>query len=286
MDGADRAGFLAGEESAGVHAVAADVPEGAGAPAGLEAPVVRVDREGEGRTDESERADGSVVDQASQGGGPGLVPPHERLHQEDAARTAVFDHRLGLVGVQRQGLLAEDVLAEVGGEEDPGLVQLVGQGDVDGVDVGVGDGGLVGAVRCRDAELRGPGSGRLGVSAGDRPDGAGLRGADAGDQAASADPGAAEDRPLERSVGDVGHWGDVRRGRPTGEPGHHCTRSEGLNRTRSRGGAEEETERPHGSVIHSAAPRLRVRSRRGLDERAGGAHHEAEEPVRGGSRGT
>ena len=43
----------------------------------------------------------------------------------------------GLRRVERQRLLAEDVLAGVGRREDPGLVQLVRQRDVDRVDLGV-----------------------------------------------------------------------------------------------------------------------------------------------------
>ena len=62
--------------------------------------------------------------------------------------------RLGRVEGQR--LLAEDVLAGVGRGHHPGLVQLVGQRDVDRVDLGVGQDLVVAAVALGDAELLRP----------------------------------------------------------------------------------------------------------------------------------
>ena len=81
-----------------------------------------------------------------------VLAVHERLHQEDARVPAGIDHALGLGGGHRERLLAQDVLAGPRGLDRPARVQVVGQRDVDGVDVGVGEERLVRPVRARDPQ--------------------------------------------------------------------------------------------------------------------------------------
>ena len=69
----------------------------------------------------------------------------------DAAAAAAT--RLGLVGVGRERLLAEDGLAGLERGEGPASVQPVGQRVVDGVDGRVGEQGLVAVVDGRDPPL-------------------------------------------------------------------------------------------------------------------------------------
>ena len=68
-------------------------------------------------------------------------------------------HRPGLVGVGREGLLAQHVLARLDGGDRPVAVQPVGERVVDGVDVRVGDHGGVGVQDPGDAVLAGEGLG-------------------------------------------------------------------------------------------------------------------------------
>ena len=63
------------------------------------------------------------------------------------------DHALGLGRGQGQRLLAQDVLAGLGGRDRPLRVEVVGQRDVDRVDLGIGEQRLVGGVGARDAQL-------------------------------------------------------------------------------------------------------------------------------------
>ena len=66
------------------------------------------------------------------------------------ARTASSD--LGFGDGQAERLFAEHVLAGLGGLDGPGHVKLIGQRVVDGVDFGVGEQLLVGAVGLGNAE--------------------------------------------------------------------------------------------------------------------------------------
>ena len=58
-------------------------------------------------------------------------------------------HRVDLGHGEGERLLAQDVLAGPGGPDRPLGVEVVRQRDVDGVDLGVGEECLVGAVRTR-----------------------------------------------------------------------------------------------------------------------------------------
>ena len=86
---------------------------------------------------------------------PGRVEAvHERLHQVDAGGLAGGDHPLGVGRGHRQRLLAQDVLAGTGRGDRPLGVEVVGQRDVDGVDLGVGQERLVRAVSTAGSPAR------------------------------------------------------------------------------------------------------------------------------------
>ena len=68
----------------------------------------------------------------------GLVVQPIGDHQFDSGGTAGVDHAAALGGGDVHGLLAEDVLAGTGGADGVLGVHGVGEGDVDGVDGGVG----------------------------------------------------------------------------------------------------------------------------------------------------
>ena len=85
---------------------------------------------------------------------------HESLHDEHALALGVMDGLLRLARIEGERLLAEHVLARVGGLADPLGVQVIGKRDIDGLDLTVGQQLLVGTVGFRDTErlrlLRGP----------------------------------------------------------------------------------------------------------------------------------
>jgi len=77
-----------------------------------------------------------------------------------------FGHLPGLVQIQRQRFFAQHMFACTGGRDGPRRMQAVGQGQVDGIDVGVGQQGLVAAERPLDLILACKGLGVVGLAAG------------------------------------------------------------------------------------------------------------------------
>ena len=73
--------------------------------------------------------------------------------EHEPAPLGDVERALDLAGRGGERLLAQHVLAGLERADRPLDVQPVGQRDVDGVDVGVGEQRLVGAVRARDAVL-------------------------------------------------------------------------------------------------------------------------------------
>nr|BFF12133.1 hypothetical protein GCM10025699_34360 [Microbacterium flavescens] len=95
-----------------------------------------------------------------------VARPH-RLHGEQSAlgRDGLDCGRLG--GVEREGLLDEHVLAVLECEDRLLGVERVRCRDVDDVDVGVGDQGLVRAVHAGDIEVGGERGGGVGAARAD-----------------------------------------------------------------------------------------------------------------------
>ena len=103
-------------------------------------------------------------------------------------------------GGQGERLLAQDVLAGPSRGDRPFGVQVVGQRDVDRVDVRVGEERLVGAVGPRDPELGRRPPPRARLARGDREDLAARRTAHPRDDLAKGDVGRREDAPARRSA--------------------------------------------------------------------------------------
>ena len=109
----------------------------------------------------------------------GLVVAAVGDHELDVGVAAGRDHGCGIGDGDAHGLLAEDVLAGAGGADGVLGVHGVGQGDVDGVDGGVG-GDLSRSFRscrcsCGDVVLGGDADGLVAVAA-DQAGDFGLRG--------------------------------------------------------------------------------------------------------------
>lgn len=97
------------------------------------------------------------LDEVADGDADGQVAGPDGLHEEEAGCAGRVGQDAGLGGVDGEGLFAEDVLAGAQGEHDIVEVVRVRRGDVDDVDVGVCDEGLVRAVsgaRRGDASVR------------------------------------------------------------------------------------------------------------------------------------
>jgi hypothetical protein len=86
------------------------------------------------------------LDEVADGHADGQVAGPDGLHEEEAGCAGRVGQDAGLGGVDGEGLFAEDMLAGAQGEHDIVEVVRVRRGDVDDVDVGVCDEGLVRAV--------------------------------------------------------------------------------------------------------------------------------------------
>lgn len=87
--------------------------------------------------------------------GGGVVPVVEGLHQDLPGPLGGLHHLLRFLLVVGQRLLAEDVLPGLEGLDGPLVMQPIGGGDVDRLDLGVSQKGLVGGVHLGDLVLVG-----------------------------------------------------------------------------------------------------------------------------------
>ena len=81
-----------------------------------------------------------------------MASHHERLLDQHTCTVADLNEALRLRRRQGDGFFAQHVLPVLGRFLGPGHVKVVGQGVVNGLDLGVGEKGLVGAMRRRNAE--------------------------------------------------------------------------------------------------------------------------------------
>ena len=171
--GADHPG-PGGEQAEEADRVAAHVHGGAAGQGQLVADVALLPQRGrEGDVDLGDVAQLARADDLDQALGQGVVLVVEGLHDHQPGVAVVrLRHGPGLVGVGGERLLAQDVLAGLEGGDGPVPVQAVGEGVVDGVDVGVVDQLLVAADDAGNAllagELRRPVLGVAGRHRGDQ----------------------------------------------------------------------------------------------------------------------
>ena len=130
-----------GEQAQEADGVAAHVHGGAAGEGQLVADVPLLpQRRREGHVDVRDVAELARADDLDQALGEGVVLVVEGLHDHEPGVAVVrLRHGPGLVGVGRERLLAQDVLAGLEGGHGPVPVQAVGQRVVDGVDLGVVD---------------------------------------------------------------------------------------------------------------------------------------------------
>ena len=127
---------LAGEHARGADAVAAHVHQPAAGGLCQQARVARVrEQEAEGRAHHAQLADRAVGDQLLEPPRLRVVSPHQRLRKHEAGGLGGCEGLLHVARRARVRLLAEHVLAGGDRPHRPLVVHLVGQGDVDDVDL-------------------------------------------------------------------------------------------------------------------------------------------------------
>ena len=140
----------------GGDGVAADVHQAAAADVGLVAHVAGIGEEiGEERLDRTHLADPPTPRQLPRPLPLRMVAHHKRLGNQLAAALTRSHELPALLGVQRHRLLAQHVLAGFERAHAPGNMQVVGQRDVDRLDVRVGQQRLVATVGLGNAQLAG-----------------------------------------------------------------------------------------------------------------------------------
>ena len=127
-------------------------------------PVVGIHRppESEVGLDQQGLADATLADDVDQGAVGRKEPAPDGLHQEQPPAPGLLRHPCRLAGVERERLLAQDVLARPEEADGVDLVARVRGGDVDHVDVGIGGECVVVAVAGRYVEPVAEGLGPLG----------------------------------------------------------------------------------------------------------------------------
>ncbi len=119
-----------------MYAVAADIHQAAAAVVEHVADIVGIIVEvGEPAVDGDDFSDLATLDEL-----PGPLPGgmelvHEGFTQNHAVVPGGADHRLGLSRAQCDRLLAEDVLAGAGGRYGPFGVHMIGERDIDRIDL-------------------------------------------------------------------------------------------------------------------------------------------------------
>ncbi len=214
---------LAGQQPRCAHAVAADVHQRASLQIGAQAHVSRiVEVEAEGGADEPQAADRAGPDELHQARGLRVMAIHERLHEQTVVALGQVERRphVGLAAAQR--LLAQHVLARLQRPAGPLQVQRVGQRDVDGVDVRIGQQRLIAVVGALDPALRGVPLGPPSVTAGDGQHRGAARLRHALDERV-VDPRGGKEPPLRRHVGRPGPT-SVRPCGPPPRPAHRPPR--------------------------------------------------------------
>ncbi len=162
------------DERAQLHGVDPEVEQRAAAELAGEVPVLGRDwtAEPEICLDQERLADATLADEIHQRTVGRQEPAPDRLHQEQSPAPRLLCHARRLPGVERERLLAQDVLPGPEGVEGVRLVARVRSGDVDDVHVRIGRQRVVVAVPGRNGEAVAEGLGPFGRTRGHGDDGA------------------------------------------------------------------------------------------------------------------
>jgi hypothetical protein len=212
------AGGHIGHQPGEVDGIAADIVERAAAELGLELDRRRIgEQKAKTRLDEFDFAERPAAHHVEHLAGAVGVAVHERLHERDAVRGAGGHHLAALRGIERDGLLAQDVFAEFGGADRPLAVERIGQRDVNGIDRGIVQQFLViGIDAVATGETRAA-LGQLGlVVRGERIELRVAGAEDGGDDAFAGDAGVPEHAPADGAI-ERGHGHRIGRAESDGK---------------------------------------------------------------------
>ena len=151
--GNDARGLLLERVARGMDEVTADIHESAAAALNLVADIRRIDIEvAEDANDRADFPDAMLLEQFAEAKPLGMTVDHERFTNFDSGAGANGEQRFGFRNSEAEGLLAKNMLAGFRSLDGQGNVELIGQRIVNGVDLGVGEEFLVGAVGTGDAK--------------------------------------------------------------------------------------------------------------------------------------
>ena len=175
------AGGSAGDQPRHRDRIAADIEDAATGEVVGEQPVFGLETahlETEARLDHADFADGPGLDEFDEPGRLRMQAVHEGFAQEGAGLAGGVHHGVGLKGGEAHRLFDENVLAGLGGLDGPLRVARMGRGDIDGLDLRIGDQGLVAFDDTGAGEVFGKaGLIRIARADGDEPGVRGLAGA-------------------------------------------------------------------------------------------------------------
>ena len=168
-EGPDPIRLLASDPAGHADRVAADVPQRAAALRRADPRVVRVgEEEGERPVHQLESSDSSAPGELHCPQDLWVVEVHQRLDGDPVRPFGRGRDGIDVLHGACEGLLAEHVLAGLQRADRPLRVQVVGQRDVDDVDVGGREERIVGSEGLRDAVGDGEGGRPIAIPAGDR----------------------------------------------------------------------------------------------------------------------
>ncbi len=148
----------AGDEAGHRDRIAADIENAATGQIGGKEAVLGLELahgEAKARLDHAHLADGAGADQLAELGGLRVQAIHEGLAGKSAGLAVGMEDRVDLEGRKREGLFDQHMLAGLGCLDCPFGVAGVGDGDIDGIDFGIGQQSVIAVHDARAREILG-----------------------------------------------------------------------------------------------------------------------------------
>ena len=102
-------------------------------------------------------SNGSLIDQFFDPAASRMKPVHECFHEIHAAILGRLGHTARVFGIYGHGFFAKDVLPGLNRPQGPFFMQMVGEGNINRIDMRIFDNFLISAAGQRDSMLPGKG---------------------------------------------------------------------------------------------------------------------------------